>query len=335
MKRSRNLLTLALLSTLAAACAGASGTGAMNGDDDDDGGSPTPDGSATPTPGETPTPALVCRADSELFEEPWIDGGANGSAQCANEPDIQVQRVDANTFVLRQSMCTNYEGPFLYLLFGSEKVLLQDTGAGGVDVRGTVQGLIADWLAEHGRTAIDLVVVNSHGHGDHTAGNGSFDGQPDTTVVGTSVSAISTFFGITDWPVGTAAYDLGGRVIDVIPIPGHHAAHTALYDHGTGWLLTGDTLYPGRLYISDFAAYKASTQRMVDFTADKQVCQVMGTHIEMTSTAGDDFAFGSTYHPNEHALTLSRDHLVELNDAVQAMGNSPQVEAHDDFVISP
>ena len=42
--------------------------------------------------------------------------------------------MDANTFVLRQSMCTNYEGPFLYLLFGSEKVLLQDTGAGGVDV---------------------------------------------------------------------------------------------------------------------------------------------------------------------------------------------------------
>lgn len=321
---------LAMFGLLAGACAGGSVGGAS--DDDDDGeGTPTPGETATPTPGETPAP-FTCQADADLFEDPWIDGDGG---DCATEPDIQVQRVDANTWVLRQSMCTNFEGPFLYLLFGNEKVLLEDTGAGGVDVRGTVQGLIADWLAENSRTSIELVVVNSHGHGDHTAGNTSFNGQPNTTLVGTSVAAVSSFFGITSWPTQIVPYDLGGRVVDVIPIPGHHTSHLALYDHGTGWLLTGDTLYPGRLYVSDFDTYVTSIERMVDFTEDKDVCQVMGTHIEMSATAGDDFNFGATYHPNEHALPLSRTHLVELAEAAAAMQGNPQVEVHDDFILSP
>lgn len=330
----RTLGWISTMGLLAAACAGGTVGGA--GDDDDDGGSPTAEESGTPTPGGTATPApIVCQADADLFDEPWIDGGSGGMGDCASEVDIQVQRVDANTWVLRQSMCTNFEGPFLYLLFGTEKALLEDTGAGGADVRGTVQGIVSQWLTENSRASIELVVVNSHAHSDHTAGNASFNGQPDTTLVGTSVSALSTFFGITGWPTQIVPYDLGGRVVDVIPIPGHQTSHIALYDHATGWLLTGDTLYPGRLYVSDFDAYVTSLERMVDFTADKDVCQVMGTHIEMTQTAGDDFAFGSTYHPNEHALPLARTHLVELAGAAAAMQGDPQVEVHDDFIISP
>lgn len=327
----RTLAWLSIVGLLGAACAGGTAGGPAGDDDDDAATTPT---TGTPTPGGTPEP-ITCQADADLFDEPWIRGGSGGMGDCATEPDIQVQRVDVNTWVLRQSMCTNFEGPFLYLMFGSEKVLLEDTGAGGVDVRATVQGIIAVWLAENARTSIELIVVNSHGHGDHTAGNASFNGQPNTTLVGTSVTAVSTFFGITNWPTEVVPYDLGGRIVDVVPIPGHQAAHLALYDRGTGWLLTGDTLYPGRLYVADFDTWVTSLDRLVDFTADKNVCQVMGTHIEMTQTPGDDFAFGTTYHPNEHALPLSRDHLVELADAAAAMQSNPVVEPHADFIISP
>ena len=82
-------------------------------------------------------------------------------------------------------------------------------------------------------------------------------------------------------------YDLGGRTVDVIPLPGHQTAHIALYDAATRILFTGDSLYPGRLYFpkADFATYKASIQRLVDFTADKPVNFVLGTHIEMTTTS--------------------------------------------------
>ena len=40
--------------------------------------------------------------------------------------------------------------------------------------------------------------------------------------------------------------DLGDRIIDVIPIPGHDVLSLAYYDRQTGILLTGDGLYPGR-----------------------------------------------------------------------------------------
>lgn len=253
--------TLVALTALAAACAGPTVDGAGGGDERD---TPAPGESGTPAPGTSPTPG-PCRADEDLFAEPWIDGDGG---DCATEPDIQAQRVDANTWVLRQSLCTNYEGPFLYLLFGEEKVLLEDTGAGGVDVRGAVEGIVAQWLAEHAKTGIQRIVVNSHAHGDHTAGNASFQNKPDTTVVGTSVAAVQSFFGIANWPTDIATYDLGGRVIDVIPIPGHQAAHIALYDHATRWLLTGDTLYPGRLYVSNFPAYVASLERLVAFAEE-------------------------------------------------------------------
>lgn len=325
----RTFAWMSMMGLLGAACAGST-AGGPDGDDDDAATSPT--NSATPTPGETPIP---CQADADLFDAPWIRGGSGGMGDCATEPDIQVQRVDANTWVLRQSMCTNFEGPFLYLMFGTEKALLEDTGAGGVDVRGTVQAIIAEWLVENSRTSIELVVVNSHGHGDHTAGNASFNGQANTTLVGTSVTAVSNFFGITNWPTEIVPFDLGGRIVDVIPIPGHQTSHIALYDHGTGWLLTGDTLYPGRLYVSDFDTWVTSLDRLVSFTAGKDVCQVMGTHIEMTQTPEVDFDFATTYHPNEHALPLSRAHLVELADAAAAMQANPQVEAHADFIISP
>ena len=43
-------------------------------------------------------------------------------------------------------------------------------------------------------------------------------------------------------------------------------ASIALYDRRTGLLLTGDTLYPGRLYVRDGPAFAASIQRLVAFT---------------------------------------------------------------------
>ena len=71
-----------------------------------------------------------------LFAEKWIDG------TLAQEPAAQVQALDADTFVIRQSVKTNFEAPFLYLLFGRDRALLIDTGAGGLRVRPTVDRLI-------------------------------------------------------------------------------------------------------------------------------------------------------------------------------------------------
>jgi hydroxyacylglutathione hydrolase len=273
---------------------------------------------AVATPGEFPT---------------WING-----ADCATEPKIQVYAYDSDTYILRQSMCTDYEGPFLYLLFGQTRVLLEDTGASAsppIPLYRTVKGIIDSWLLSHGMSSIPLTVAHSHSHGDHVANDNQFIGQPDTTVVGLSQAAVAQFFGITNWPEQIVEYELGGRTLDVIPIPGHQVAHIAFYDRKTQFLLTGDTLYPGRLYISDFPAYTDSVQRLVDFTATNPVSYVLGTHIEMSKTRGEDFPFGSTFHPNEHVLQLRRSHLLELLDGVLGMRDFPHIEVHKDFIIYP
>jgi len=260
----------------------------------------------------------------------WINGTA-----CGDEPALQVHQVSPDTVIVRQSLCTNFEAPFIYMLFGTDRVLIEDTGAGGVQIAETVNGVIDQWLARRGRKSIDVVVVNSHAHGDHVQGNAQFQGLPSTEVVGTGVNAVSDFFGIDTWPTQTVQYDLGGRIVDIIPIPGHQSSHIAIYDHGENWLLTGDTLYPGRLYIDDFAQYVESINKLVDHVEPLPLCQVMGTHIEMTNTPGDDFPFGAPTHPDEHPLQLTGAHLTELRDAVNAMGGNAVYEEHDDFIIFP
>jgi len=69
-------------------------------------------------------------------------------------------------------------------------------------------------------------------------------------------------------------------VVDVLAIPGHDVAHLAYYDRKTGVLLTGDPLYPGRLYVMDFPAYVESTRRLVRFTEGKTVTHILVCHIE-------------------------------------------------------
>ena len=53
----------------------------------------------------------------------WIHGSP--SAKHNTDPDIQVYEYDEHTFVLRQNMAINYEAPFLFLVFGQERAVLQ------------------------------------------------------------------------------------------------------------------------------------------------------------------------------------------------------------------
>ena len=275
--------------------------------------------------------ALPAAAEAKPLFAPWIDGTA------ASEPQMQVQRYDADTFVIRQSVKTNFEAPFLYLLFGKDRALLLDTGAGGLKVRPTVDGVIADWLKAHHRASIPLVVAHSHSHGDHRAGDPEFKDRPDTVVVGWTAPEVATFFKIADWPHDIARFDLGHRVLDVIPTPGHHPSHIMIYDERTRLLLSGDSLYPGRLYVPSnlFTDYRDSVDRVVAFTRTHPVSHVLGAHIEMTTSPGKDFKDMAPTHPDEHVLELPYADLLELQAAVHRMGGKAVRDAHDDFIVVP
>src|SRR5215468_6157923 len=52
------------------------------------------------------------------------------SGTCMEIPEWEVHELDRDLYILRQSPCTSYEKPFVFLVFGEARALLLDTGAG-------------------------------------------------------------------------------------------------------------------------------------------------------------------------------------------------------------
>jgi len=260
----------------------------------------------------------------------WRTGGPT----CGDAPEWEIHAYNPDLYILRENGCVNYEKPFLYLFFGSEKALLIDTGAGETHVASAVSGVIDEWAMRNHRQPRPLIVGPSHSNDDQIAGDAQFRARANTTVVPLTVEATMKTFDIPHWPDGFGKIDLGGRIIDVFPIPGHDVLSLAYYDRQTGILDAGDSLYPGRLYVRDFAAFVASTERMVRFTEGKIVTHIVGCHIEQSRTPYLDYKVGTKYQPDEHSLDMGRGELLELNDALSHM-KTPVRMAFRDFTIWP
>ncbi len=258
-----------------------------------------------------------------------------GGAACTGTPALLVHAYNDDLYLLRQPACTNYEKPFLYLVFGTRRALLFDTGAGGLNVAANVDSLIRAWRARHGNRDVELVVTHSHGHGDHVAGDSLFRGRVNVTLVERDTASVRAFFRITNWPTDSAVIDLGDRVIDVLPIPGHQPASIALYDRRTALLLTGDTFYPGRLYVRDTAAFARSVHRLLEFTTTHPVRHILGTHIENTDAPATDYVVGTIDQPREHALALTVANLRTLDSAIMTMRGRFVRLVLPDFTIWP
>lgn len=275
-------------------------------------------------------PASTPVFERGVFPRSWSEGAELDSA-----PPFAVHAYNLDFYILRQAGRTHFEKPFIYLLFGNDRALLIDTGAPGADLAAHVSSVIGRWRLARSQPAPPLVVAHTHGHDDHVAGDALFEGRPDTTVVSTSVEAVSAFFGIPAWPDGIGAIDLGCRSLDVIPVPGHEPSSVAFYDRRTGILMTGDVLYPGRLYVRDAAAFRASVSRLVAFTRQHPVAHILGAHIENTHTPYLDYPEGTRYQPEEHALELGRAQLLELDEALATMSGHLEHLVLRDFTIVP
>jgi glyoxylase-like metal-dependent hydrolase (beta-lactamase superfamily II) len=279
----------------------------------------------------TPSPEEIV----DLNLQNWI----HGSEDCEEniDPPIQVVQYTSNTWILRQNKCTNYEAPFMFLFIGDDKALLMDTGATEEQdifpLYETVKKIIYEWEEKNG--AVELIVAHTHKHGDHYAADGQFEEKVNTTIVGLEVEAVKRFFNISDWPNEIVNFELGNRMMKIIPIPGHQAASIAVYDASTKILLTGDTFYPGRLYVKDWDAFKKSIQQLAEFTKHHEISYILGNHIEMTKSPGVDYPIETTYQPNEHRLPLSINKLSELSDVLDELGNIPTRAVHDSFIIFP
>ncbi|MFI6996433.1 MBL fold metallo-hydrolase [Nocardia sp. NPDC050175] len=267
----------------------------------------------------------------------WIHGSE--SAKHNTDDDIQVHRYDEHTVILRQNMAVNYEAPFLFLLFGNARAVLIDTGATAsakfFPLRRVVDELIEGWLVRNPRQGYELLVLHTHSHGDHVAGDGQFTDRPDTTVVGADLATAWKYFGFNENPDAVVQVDLGGRVLECLATPGHHAAAVTFYDPWSGFLLTGDTVYRGRLYIQDWSAFTRSIDRLIEFADRRPVTHVLGCHIEMTTEPGVDYPIRTTYQPDEPPLQMTVDQLREIRAAINEIGDLPERRAFPSFVLWP
>jgi glyoxylase-like metal-dependent hydrolase (beta-lactamase superfamily II) len=172
-----------------------------------------------------------------------------------------------------------------YLILGSDKALLFDTGMGISNIQAVVTGL----------TKLPVSVVNSHTHNDHVGDNwrfsdiygmdtdytrasarGSKEAAQAELAPGEICGALPAGFDaktystkpfhISHWLHDGDTIDLGGRTLKVIGTPGHTPDAIALLDERNGLLFTGDSFYLGPIYLfvpeTDLDAYVASMQKL-------------------------------------------------------------------------
>ena len=173
-----------------------------------------------------------------------------------------------------------------YLIEGKQRALLFDTGNGIGDIQQIVKQL----------TNKPTWVLNSHSHYDHVGGNFAFphiygmdtaftrlrqSGMSNADIrIEVSAQALcrqppegvnednhlGRAYKITRFIDDGHQFDLGGREVEVMHIPGHTPDAIALIDRAAGLLWTGDSYYSGPIWLfapeTDLAAYAKSIERL-------------------------------------------------------------------------
>lgn len=258
----------------------------------------------------------------------WQEG-ARDCAEAEWEP-LQVHAYEAATFILRQHPCAHFEANFLYLLIGSERALLIDTGAVAEPARMPLAETVLDLLPKRDAGPMPLVVAHSHGHRDHRTGDGQFASLPSVRMVpaGTGIDAA---FGFDGWPDASGRIDLGDRIVHVLAASGHHPDHVVFYDERTALLFSGDFLLPGRLLVDDLGAYRESASRIIAFADDRPVAHILGGHLELDA-GGRPYRRTATYRPDQGPLELDKQDLLALPAALRDFNGF--YARHPRFVIS-
>ncbi len=180
------------------------------------------------------------------------------------DPWFTVTKVDADTY--RISEYRHPEETHAYLLIGTERALLVDSGLGIGNI-GTVVAAL---------TTKPIVVVATHVHWDHIGGHrcfscfyvhaaeaswisGSFP-LPVSTVrkqlamapqfpQSFSCEAYEVFSGIPSRILNDGdTLELGERTLMVVHTPGHSPGHMCFWEPKQGYLFVGDLVYQGILY---------------------------------------------------------------------------------------
>ena len=255
-----------------------------------------PDFAVVPRSASTPLPPTIQAGDGLGLQAGVVPTGwRTGGPDCLTVPQWQVQAYNEDFYILRESGCMDAEKPFLYLIFGENKALLEDTGvarrAGGtstaIPTAPVIMDLMAQWAARKKHAPVPLMVIHSHAHSDHTAADAQFQALPNVQFIASTPEALQQAARNQELAVGRRPHRSRRPDNRRDSFPGHNEASIALYDRLTGNLLTGDSLYPGLLSVDqkDLATFTESMPRLTTFVRAHPVAHVFGTHIEQKKSA--------------------------------------------------
>ena len=165
-------------------------------------------------------------------------------------------RIDGNTWRFEDGNVR------FFLLCGSEKALLLDTGMNAPDAKALAQRL----------TDLPLMLMNTHCDPDHISGNRAFDEVFMSPAEEEHYRSLGGAGRIR--PVrGGDVIDLGGRPLMVIDNPGHTPGSIAVLDVNARVLYSGDSIQDGIIYLfgkyRDVDLYAASLARLAADFADR------------------------------------------------------------------
>lgn len=174
----------------------------------------------------------------------------------------------------------------MYLLEGNDKALLIDTGFGAGNLRMFIETL----------TDKEIIVVNTHFHPDHAAGNGEFEQVYMSK--GAEIDSPSVYkLGIVPFDIAKLPYadyqriyigegsviELGGRCIEVLDVlPAHCNSSLFFLDRSHRMFFCGDEMEAGQVNLFDnsknpkvqydgrerLAHFRKNCERILDLSAE-------------------------------------------------------------------
>lgn len=183
-------------------------------------------------------------------------------------PYYKVQEIGQNTYSLFEMV-----GVGSHLIVGSDSALLIDTGYGFGNLRKEVEKI----------TRLPLIVVNSHVHADHSLGNSQFEevyisAEDMPQLHGDYLQkqyGLLTGYGAKMYPAlrlvllygkikrkpvfdtayrelaDGAVFDLGGRTVRFMTVPGHTPGSVVALDEQSKTMFAGDAVNPGAFLFFD------------------------------------------------------------------------------------
>ncbi len=226
-----------------------------------------------------------------------------------------------------------------YLIIGSEKALLWDTGMGMFDIKSVVESF----------TDKELIVVNSHCHFDHVGGNIQFDktyiynskqaidrlrkgvtaedvernftkdafhynGTLPFEVESFRIPGVDNFITIEEGHI----FDLGDIQFKVLHTPGHSPDSIMIVCDSLKILFTGDTIYPASMY--------------AHFFGDHGINSNIDTYYKVVSDLADKYSDYQLYCSHNEPMRQGS-MLIDVKDAFKAIkdGINPSETDGDGF----